>query len=96
MSKIIGVTVGTTISPDKIKEKLKPVLSVNGVKPDEDGNVKIATYNGEYQVTPRTGEDVTLLTADTFVDANIKVKKIPFAEVSNNSGGTTVTIGNEV
>lgn len=96
MSKIIGVTVGTNINPAKIQKEIKPVISVNGVKPDEKGDVKIATYNGEYQVTPQTDDDVTLLTADTFVDANIKVKKIPFAEVSNNSGGTTVTIGNEV
>jgi hypothetical protein len=39
MSKIIGATVGTTISPDKIKEKLKPVKTVNGKAPDENGNV---------------------------------------------------------
>lgn len=41
MSKIIGVTVGTTLSPSSIKEKLKPVTSVNGVTPDENGNVKV-------------------------------------------------------
>lgn len=39
MSKIIGVTVGTPISPTKIKEKIKPVTSVNGVEADENGNV---------------------------------------------------------
>ena len=93
MSKIIGVTVGTTISPQTLKDKLNPVLSVNGIKPDETGNVKIASYNGEYQVTPRTEEDITLLTAQTFVDTDIKVLKIPYAEVTNNSGGTTATIG---
>lgn len=41
MSKIIGVTVGTPLSPHTIKEKLKPVLLVNGEKPDEDGNVEV-------------------------------------------------------
>lgn len=40
MKKIVGVTVGTALSPDKIKEMIKPVLSVNGVKADESGNVK--------------------------------------------------------
>lgn len=45
MSKIIGVTVGTTMSPNTIKKKLKPVLSVNGVKPDADGD-SILTING--------------------------------------------------
>lgn len=41
MSKIYGVTVGTPLSPHTIKEKLKPVLLVNGEKPDEDGNVEV-------------------------------------------------------
>lgn len=39
--KIIGATVGTPISPKTIRDKLKPVQSVNGVKPDENGNVKV-------------------------------------------------------
>ena len=39
MSKIIGVTVGTPMSPQSIARKLKPVLSVNGELPDEGGNV---------------------------------------------------------
>lgn len=41
MSKIIGVTVGTPLSADKIKEKIKPVLSVDGVKADAKGDVKV-------------------------------------------------------
>lgn len=39
--KIIGVTVGTPTSPAKIAEKLKPVKTVNGVAPDENGNVDV-------------------------------------------------------
>ena len=41
MSKIIGVTVGTPIGVDKLKEKIKPVTSVDGVKADENGDVKV-------------------------------------------------------
>lgn len=41
--KIIGVTVGTSISPQTIMDKLHPVISVNGVKADENGNVKVET-----------------------------------------------------
>ena len=41
MNKIIGVTVGTPLSADKLKEKIKPVTSVNGVKADASGNVKV-------------------------------------------------------
>lgn len=93
MSKIVGVTVGTTLSPQKIKEELKPVLSVGGIKPDESGNVNLPSYNGEYEVTPSVRENVTLLTSQTFVDANIKVLKVPYSEVTNNAGGVTANIG---
>lgn len=44
--KIFGVTVGTALSPDKIKEKIKPVTSVNGVKADENGNVEVDIPEG--------------------------------------------------
>lgn len=91
--KIIGVTVGTTMNPQTLKEKLNPVTSINGMKPDENGNVKLPSYDGEYEVNPSAHEDITLLTSQTFVDSNIKVNKIPYAEVSNNSGGMTATIG---
>ena len=51
MSKIIGVTVGTPLSADKLKEKIKPVTSVNGVKADASGNVevKVTTSGGDMQ-----------------------------------------------
>lgn len=39
--KIMGVTVGTSLSPSKIEEKIKPVKTVNGVAPDENGNVEV-------------------------------------------------------
>ena len=39
--KIIGSTVGTALSPQSIKKKLKPVTSVNGKQADENGNVVI-------------------------------------------------------
>lgn len=38
---IIGVTVGTPISPAKIAYEIKPVKTVNGVEPDENGNVEV-------------------------------------------------------
>ena len=51
MSKIIGVTVGTPLSADKLKEKIKPVTSVNGVKADESGNVEV-------KIPEQTGGDM--------------------------------------
>lgn len=43
MSKIVGITVGTPLSPRSIKDKLHAVTSVNGVTPDEHGNVEVAS-----------------------------------------------------
>lgn len=43
MSKIFGIPLGTPLNPDKIKDELHLVTSVNGIKADENGNVKIET-----------------------------------------------------
>lgn len=43
--RIIGVTVGTPISPKAIERKLNPVKTVNGVEPDENGNVAVDTMD---------------------------------------------------
>lgn len=52
-------------------------------------------YEGEYEVTPAV-QAQTLSTAGKLLQNNVKINEIPFAEVSNTSGGTTVTIGKEV
>lgn len=52
MSKIIGVTVGTPTSPKKIENEIKPVKTVNGQEPDENGNVEVVGNNGVDGVSP--------------------------------------------
>lgn len=47
--KIIGVTVGTTVSANWIREKINPVTSVNGVMADENGNVQTELSEEEVQ-----------------------------------------------
>ena len=49
-------------------------------------------YTGETVVTPRAYEQV-LDTEDTIVLEDITVLEIPYTEVSNIYGGTTVSIG---
>ena len=56
--RIIGVTVGTPISPKAIERKLKPVKTVNGVEPDENGNVAVEVGGG------------TSITVDAALDPN--------------------------
>ncbi len=54
---------------------------------------ELPTYDGTYEVTPSTEADVNLQTANTYMDANVVVQKIPFAEVKNTANGVTATIG---
>ena len=52
------------------------------------------TYDEDYWVTP--GERAQILKTDQkLMKRNMIVEAIPYLEVTNSSGGTTVTIGNE-
>ena len=53
---------------------------------------ELPKYEGAYVVTPAP-QDQALATAQTYLDADIRVEKIPYAEVTNNAGGMTATIG---
>ena len=54
---------------------------------------EVPVYDGSYSVTPAVTEQ-TMETANKMMTDNVKVEKIPYSEVSNNSGGFTVTIAN--
>jgi hypothetical protein len=49
-------------------------------------------YLGEYVVTPKV-EAQTMPTKNKILFDDVEVEPIPYAEVTNNSGGTTATIG---
>lgn len=53
----------------------------------------LPVYEGAYEITPSAENEQTLNTAQTFMDADVVVNKIPYAEVTNTSNGKTVTIG---
>lgn len=52
-------------------------------------------YEGDYEVTP-TVDGVTLNTKHKYLTDDIKVRAIPYFEVSNLSGGNTVFIADEI
>lgn len=54
---------------------------------------ELPMYEGAYTVTPSVSNEQTLETAQTFMDADVKIEKVPYVEVSNISGGVTATIG---
>ena len=63
-------------------------LRLNGVD-------DIATYVGNYEVTPKATEQ-RLDTKNKRMTKNLTIHKIPYIEVSNPTGGSTVYIGREV
>ena len=58
-------------------------------------NVGVDYYKGDYTVTPKV-EKQELATRQKFLAENVKIKEIPFFEVSNLEGGQTVFIGMEL
>lgn len=58
-------------------------------------NVDVDYYKGDYTVTPKV-EKQELETRQKFLTENVKIKEIPFFEVSNLEGGQTVFIGKEL
>ena len=55
----------------------------------------VPTYSGAYEVTPAVGSQ-TIPTAKTFMAEDMTVCAIPYFDVGNTSGGSTVYIGSEV
>ena len=58
-------------------------------------NVGVDYYKGDYTVTTKF-EKQELATRQKFPTENVKIKEIPFFEVSNLEGGQTVFIGKEL
>ncbi len=76
-------TIDVDVIPlQEVEIKQDVIINVNPAPP----------YEGEYEVTPKF-EAQTLHTADRLLTKDVIIEEIPYAEVSNNSGGTTVTIG---
>lgn len=58
-------------------------------------HARVDYYKGNYTVTPKV-EKQELATRQKFLTENVKIKEIPFFEVSNTEGGQTVFIGKEL
>lgn len=66
------------------------------------GEIQIVTkyiggepYDGDYSVTPKV-DSQTMATKGKIMTDDVQIKSIPFFNVSNTSGGSTVYIGSEV
>lgn len=58
-------------------------------------SAEIDIYDGEYEVTPQTNGQ-TLETAGKRMAEDVQINAIPFFDVSNTAGGSTVYIGSEI
>ena len=66
-----------------------------GEKIEIVGECNHTAYTGDYAVTPKI-ESQTLPTREKVMVDDLTIKEIPFFNVSNTSGGSTVYIGKEV
>lgn len=87
--RIIGVTVGTTISPKTIEQKLKPVKTVNGIEPDQDGNVQVNNSGG---VNFQTDESLSLNNGILSVNTTNNMEQDNTLPIT--SAGVYATVGN--
>lgn len=71
--------------------ELQSILDAINELPSAD-TADYEVYEGAYKVTPSTSNQ-TLGTRNKLMQADVVVEEIPYAEVSNNSGGITANIG---
>ena len=85
---------GKLSSENVIEVSLRTKCSVTGVVA-VNVNGGTERYTGEYEVTPLVTSQV-LETKQKLMTDDLKIKEIPFFNVSNTSGGTTVYIGGDI
>ena len=56
---------------------------------------ELPIYDGEYVIVPSVKTDRDLPTAHKFLTRDVVLKKVPYYEVDNTSGGTTIYIGSD-
>lgn len=67
-------------------------VSVNVHASGGADDLNYEVYEGSYIVTPSVSKQI-LDTANKLMKSDVIIEEIPYAEVGNNSGGKTVTIG---
>lgn len=55
----------------------------------------VEMYDGSYEIIPKVDEQM-IPTAQKFMTRDVTIKKIPYFDVGNTAGGSTVYIANEV
>lgn len=112
LEKIVLDVQKNSINLTNVEDIVKQVLEENPtslpvVYEEDNGKVlmvvdgawkvnNLPLYDGTYEVTPSADNVQTLKTSQKFMNGDVVVSKIPYFDVSNESGGTTVYIGEEI
>ena len=80
---------------EKLETTNKTMIGAINELNSKQQNKDVDYYDGDYTVTPKV-EKQELATRQKFLTEDVKIKEIPFFEVSNNEGGQTVFIGKEL
>lgn len=103
-SKIIGSLFNNTFLTGEVIQKnsiVGQVIETKEINGELSAAYTISTgpggepYQGNYAVVPKVEQQMLSTKGKTMLD-NVVVYKIPYFEVSNNSGGETVYIANEI
>ena len=87
----IPILSGSIAVIDTIIGTLTPIMPLTG---SLSSDTRVApTYDGEYEVTPRLYDEITLETAGKVLVNNVTVHEIPVVVSTNPQGGKTVVIG---
>lgn len=95
--QVLGTFGGTSLPEVSESDNGKILGVVNG----EWGAIPIALsgdypeYAGEYEITP-TVDGQTMATAQKVMREDVTIKAIPYYDVSNTAGGSTVFIADEI
>lgn len=87
-----GTISGELSSAAKLQGELSSPISIDGTI-DVPINVDVPYYYGNYDVTPLAWQETLLKTKGLRMYDDVIVREIPYTEVSNPSGGYTVSIG---
>lgn len=91
---------GMTIRLKVINDESRLIIQSDELKIKSEATVIYQTdesqiYSGSYHVVPSVENDISLPTKSKVMNQNLTVAKVPQFEVSNESGGKTLIIGEE-
>lgn len=90
--RIDGTLYGEITGASNLYGELSILTNIEGII-DIPVSTDVPYYYGDYDVTPLAWQETLLETKGLRMYDNVIVREIPYTEVSNPSGGYTVSIG---